>query len=357
MLLEDNATDADLIRHSLRQRGLVFAWKHVETKSAFIHAIEQFAPTLIFSDFALPSFDGYSALAIAREKCPEVPFIFVTGTLGEEVAIETLKKGATDYVLKHRLARLVPSVHRALREARERAERERAEEQLRLSHQQLRALSMHLQDVREEERMHIAREVHDKLGQALTGLKLQLTWLANRLSQRPGGLYEKARRIADGIDTTIQAVRRIATELRPAILDSAGLLAALEWQALEFEEQTGIRCRVRSALGEMLFDQDSKTVFFRIFQETLNNVLRHSNATRVEAHLSRGTGVLILKVRDNGRGISEKEIHDPTALGLLGMRERAALLGGQVEFQGEPGKGTTVTVRIPRPSRNCSRGK
>src|SRR5262245_32072078 len=265
LLLEDNVTDAALVRRALVQGDLSFSLVHVETRAAFLQQLQRHPPDMILSDFFLPSLDGYTALALARDMQPDIPFIFVTGTLGEEVAIETLKKGATDYVLKHRLARLVPSVHRALREARERAERERAEEQLRLSHQQLRALSMHLQDVREEERMHIAREVHHKLGQALTGLKLQLTWLANRLPKSPGGLHEKARRIADGIDTTIQTVRRIATELRPAILDSAGLLAALEWQAHEFEQQTGIRCRVRSALGAMLFDQGLKTAFLRIF--------------------------------------------------------------------------------------------
>jgi response regulator RpfG family c-di-GMP phosphodiesterase len=126
------------------------------------------------------------ALEVAKEKCPDVPFIFVTGTLGEELAIETLKKGATDYVLKHRLPRLVPSVHRALREAKERVERKRAEAQLRESHDQLRALSVYLQYVREEERTTIAREVHDELGQALSGLKLQLVWLTNHFGANSG---------------------------------------------------------------------------------------------------------------------------------------------------------------------------
>ncbi|HXJ60578.1 MAG TPA: histidine kinase [Verrucomicrobiae bacterium] len=357
LLLEDNATDADLIRRTLKRAGLQFDWKHVDHRSAFILELDRFGPTLIFSDFSLPSFDGYTALAIAREKCPDVPFIFVTGTLGEEVAIETLKKGATDYVLKHRLTRLVPSLHRALREAEERAERKRAEEQLRHSHEQLRALSMHLQDVREEERMRIAREVHDELGQALTGLKLQLTWLANRLPKRPRRLHDIARLIADRIDTLIQTVRRIATELRPGVLDSAGLLAALEWQAHEFEAQTGIRCRVKSALRETILDQGLNTAFFRIFQETLTNVIRHANATKVEVRLSESMGDFVLEVRDDGRGISEKDIQNTTSTGLLGMRERAVLLRGKVDFHGEPGKGTTVIVRLPRPPKKPERDR
>ncbi len=355
LLLEDNAIDADLVRRALKQGGLLFSWKHVDRKEAFTRELERSPPDLILSDFSLPSFDGYKALAIGREKCPDTPFIFVTGTLGEEVAIETLKKGATDYVLKHRLARLVPSVHRALREARERAERKHAEEQLRLSHQQLRALSMHLQDVREEERMRIAREVHDELGQALTGLKLQLTWLSGRIPPKPRRLAERARLIGDRIDETIQAVRRIATELRPAVLDSAGLSAALEWQAHEFEQQTGRRCRVTSSVRETIWDQDLNTAFFRIFQETLTNVIRHSNATQVEVRLSETRSHYALEVRDNGRGISEREIHNTKSIGLLGMRERAALLGGEVRFHGQPGQGTTVTVRLPRPVRSPDR--
>src|SRR5947199_630973 len=148
-----------------------------------------------------------------------MPFIFVTGTMGEEVAIETLKNGATDYVLKTRLSRLVPSVHRAMREARERAERKRAEAQLRESHEQLRALSAHLQTVREQERTRIAREVHDELGQALTGLKLDLSRLGNHFPRPLKPYAAKIKSLGARIDCTIQTVRRIATELRPGILD------------------------------------------------------------------------------------------------------------------------------------------
>src|SRR5690349_4752273 len=130
--------------------------------------------------------------------------------------------------------------------------------------------------------------------------------------------------MATHIDETIHAIRRIATELRPGVLDSAGLLAALEWQAHQFEEQTGIRCRVKSALHETILNQELNTAFFRIFQETLTNVIRHSNATRVDVNLTEALGDFILEVRDNGRGISDTEIRNTRALGLLGMRERAA---------------------------------
>jgi signal transduction histidine kinase len=279
-----------------------------------------------------------------------VPFIFVTGTLGEEVAIETLKNGATDYILKTRLARLVPAVYRAMRESEERKERKRAEERLRDSHEQLRALSVYLQYVREEERTRIAREVHDELGQALTGLKMDVAWLRNRLPRELKPLLEKTAEMSKTIDGTIQTVRRIATELRPGILDDLGLLAAIEWQANEFQSHTGISCQVTTELSKSVFDQDTNTAFFRIFQETLTNIMRHAKATQVDVSLREEGSALVLEVQDNGRGITPSEIASTKSIGVLGMRERAALLGGDVTISGAPKKGTRVTVRIPLPS-------
>lgn len=348
LLLEDDATDEELIRRALRRGGISFTLTRVDTRSAFMDQIVRSPPDLILSDFALPGFGGMEALEMAREKCADVPFIFVTGSLGEELAIETLKEGATDYVLKHRLPRLVPSIHRALREARERSERKRTQEQLRGSHDQLRSLSVYLQYVREEERTTIAREVHDELGQALSGLKLQLVWLIRRLPRGSRRLHEQARTISQHIDETIHAVQRIATALRPSILDTAGLVAAIDWQAREFESQTGIKCRVQTEIQDAAWDQDLSTAFFRIFQESLTNIIRHAGADRVEVRLAEQNGQVVLQIKDNGRGISEAEIHNSRSIGLLGMQERAALLGGQVSWQGRPGQGTSVTVRIPQ---------
>jgi signal transduction histidine kinase len=333
----------------LRKGGFHFSLVRVQTEEDFLRELGGRRPDVILSDYSLPSFDGYSALRIAKEKCPEIPFIFVTGTMGEEVAIETLKNGATDYVLKTRLARLAPSVHRALREAQERLDRERAEEQLRESHKQLRALSVYLQHVREEERTRIAREVHDELGQALTSCKLDVSWLAHHLSRGQKELREKAKGLSAHIDSTIQTVRRISTDLRPGILDHLGLVAALEWQANEFQLRTGIRCEVSTRLNESQLDPELTTAFFRIFQETLTNVIRHAAATRVKVQLKEEASRIILEVRDNGRGIGRDEISDPRSMGLLGMRERAALLGGDFSIRRlSAGKGTRARVAIPR---------
>jgi len=353
LMLEDDAADAELTRFTLRKGGLHFSVARVDSKEEFLNELEQHPPALILSDYSLPGFDGNEALILAREKCPETPFIFVTGTMGEEVAIETLKSGATDYVLKTRLSRLIPAVHRALREAQERTQRRRAEEQLRQSHEQLRALSVYLQSVREEERTRIAREVHDELGQALTSCKLDLSWIANRLPRHLKPLLDKTRRLSEHIDFTIQTVRRISSELRPGVLDHLGLAAALEWQANEFQNRTGIRCDVHASLREPVLAQELNTTLFRIFQETLTNIIRHAGATRVAVNLKETDGNILLQVRDNGRGISDAEQTSPGSMGLLGMRERAALLGGDFKIT-TPARtrGTQITVSIPvRPAR------
>jgi signal transduction histidine kinase len=357
LMLEDDSADAELTKFALRKGGLNFSLVRVETKEQYTGELDLHPPALILSDYSLPGFNGYTALAIAQERCPETPFIFVTGTMGEEVAIETLKSGATDYVLKTRLSRLIPAVHRALREARERAERRQAEEKLRESHEQLRALSVYLQSVREEERTRIAREVHDELGQALTSCKLDLSWIAHHLPKELKPLLEKTRALSSHIDSTIQMVRRISTELRPGILDHLGLGAALEWQANEFQVRTGIKCDVQASLRDLQLPQDLNTTFFRIFQETLTNIIRHAGATRVIVTLRQRDGSILLEVKDNGRGISDAEVWNTKSMGLVGMRERAALLGGNFNItRVSPKNGTRVTVSIPLKPRTQNQG-
>jgi len=348
LMLEDNVADAELVKFALRDGGLNFTIKRVDSKAQYLKELEESAPDIILLDYALPDFDGFTALQMAQEKYPDIPFIFVTGTLGEEVVIEMLKSGATDYVLKTRLSRLVPAVQRAMREAGERGERRRAQERLKKSHEQLRALSVYLQHVREDERIRISRQVHDELGQALTGLKMDLFWLASRLPKQLRAVRDKTKTMSAHIDSTIQTVRRISTELRPGILDDLGLVPALEWQAAEFQKRNGIKCEVVSEVAEPILEEELNTAFFRIFQESLTNVVRHANATRVDVRLWEQDGNLLMEIRDNGRGISESDWTNTRSIGVLGMRERASLLGGELTITGVPEQGTTVRVRIPR---------
>jgi PAS domain S-box-containing protein len=228
------------------------------------------------------------------------------------------------------------------------SEMKRAEQELRASSEQLRNLAAHLLSVREEERGRISREVHDELGQSLTAVKMDLAWLARRLPRRNGQMLKKIRSTRQLADSIIQSIRRISTELRPAVLD-LGLAAAVEWQVQEFQARSGIQCKVRLLTQEVVA-LNASTAMFRIFQETLTNVTRHAKATRVEVVLQKQRDRLVLLIRDNGRGFDRADPSLSKSPGLLGMRERAAILDGRVNISSAPGKGTTVTAWIPLPS-------
>lgn len=230
-------------------------------------------------------------------------------------------------------------------------DRKRAEQALEGSSEQLRQLSASLMTAREAERARIAREVHDELGQALTGLKMDVAWIDRRLPEGPSALRSKALSMSMLIDDTISTVRRIATELRPGVLDDLGLAAAVEWQAQEFEARTGIRCALRTNIDGALLDAETSTAVFRIFQEGLTNVARHAAATTVAAVLQQDGDDLMLEVRDDGRGISDQKTSNLRSIGLTGMRERAQLVGGVFSIAGSPGQGTTIRIRIPLPRR------
>jgi len=230
-----------------------------------------------------------------------------------------------------------------------------AQEALSVSRQQLRALAAQLEAVREKERTHVAREIHDVLAQDLTLLKLDLAWLHRRLAQpleaiQPAPLQEKLAGMTRLADEAIQSVQRIATELRPAVLDSLGLSAAIEWQMKDFAARSGIQYKTSLPDGPLELDREPSTALFRILQESLTNVARHAAATAVETSLQWQPGQIVLRIKDNGRGIPAGKLEDPRSVGLVGMRERALVLGGRCEISGRPGEGTTVEVRLPLPS-------
>lgn len=240
----------------------------------------------------------------------------------------------------------VAGTHRDVTDAK--ATRERLTESLSM----LRALARRLQTVREEERAGIAREVHDVLGQEMTGLKMDVAWLSSRLSRASQSddlqpLLDKLASMSENIDLTIQNIRRISTELRPAVLDALGLVPALEWQARDFTTRTGVPCRFVTDLDDIDVDNERATAVFRIAQEALTNVTRHARASEVTIRLSRDDGAIRLSVKDNGIGMPKNAIEARRSLGLLGMQERAMIFGGHVEFESEPGKGTLVALRMP----------
>ncbi len=224
-------------------------------------------------------------------------------------------------------------------------------EELKVSREHLRNLNKHSQDVRERERTRVAREIHDELGQVLTALKMDLSYLAKKLPAELPSLKTKTNLMLRFVDMTIQSVKRITMDLRPGLLDHLGLIAAIEWQAEEFEKRTGIRYALSFDPDDMNLDPDLSTSVFRIFQETLTNVARHAHATEIKISLLEKDRILKLTVTDNGIGISKDQIENPKSFGLMGIRERAYFSGGEARIFGQKGKGTIVSVSIPIPER------
>ncbi len=226
-----------------------------------------------------------------------------------------------------------------------------SEAELEKSLEQVRSLATHLQDVREEERKRIARELHDELGQALASLKYDLAWLERQALSAPGAkvqpLKKKIRTMSRLIDATIQIGRKIASELRPRVLDDLGLIAALRWQAHDFQTRTGIPCELVTLMEDLPLEAGRATAAFRICQEALTNVLRHAQAKAVTIRLQVENNCLRLEVQDDGRGITPHDIQRAGSLGLLGMKERVLPYGGTIDIVGQVGKGTTITVLLP----------
>ena len=259
------------------------------------------------------------------------------------------KKDAAGFSLSDQdmLMALSPAASIAIQNALAYQQRLANEAALKDSYDQLRALAAKLQTVRDEERTQIARELHDQLGQALTALKYDLAWLTRRLVNDDAAQTQKAKAVFTQMDALIKTVRRIATELRPGMLDDLGLAASIEWQAREFQKRTGVRCEVSVPEQELQLAPAQSTALFRILQETLTNVVRHADAKHVKVKLEVANRSLTMRVHDDGRGFRSAEVANTRSLGLLGMRERAELLGGSFSVRGFPGEGTTVTVSIP----------
>ena len=227
------------------------------------------------------------------------------------------------------------------------SQREEAERKIKDTGERLRNLALHLQNIREEERTLIAREIHDELGQILTFLKIQIALVGKKLNDDQQVLKDKIESSLKLIDDSIDAVQRIAEKLRPNILDELGIGPAIDWQAKDFSDRTGIECICDLPKEELVLDKEKSTAVFRIFQEALTNIARHANADKVFIRLKEYKENLILEIKDNGKGITVNQINDPRSLGILGMKERALLFGGEVTIKSSMNSGTTVRVELP----------
>lgn len=340
--LEDSDLDHELALAHLRRGGLEVDVMRVDGEAAFRDALGG-EWDVILSDFNVPGFSGLRALEIVRECGVEVPFILVSGEIGEDVAVAAMRNGASDYLLKNNLARLAPAIEHAIAACETRRARQAADRELAASRQRLSELAQHLQTSVERERAAIAREIHDDVGGSLSALKFDLAWMA-----RHATTPELKQRLDSAMETVthaLEASKRIMHNLRPAILEQ-GLVAALQWMANRFERRTGVACVFRTSHDNPQLPAGVPLVAYRTAQEALTNISKHAQATRVSIDLSLAQGVLSLEVSDNGVGLSEADLAKVRSFGIRGLHERASTVGGWVELS-SGSRGTTLILSIP----------
>ncbi|MFM2449451.1 MAG: hypothetical protein RIS44_1901 [Pseudomonadota bacterium] len=351
--LEDSELDHELMLAHMRRAGVPLSVVRVETEADFLQALER-DWDVILSDYNLPGFSGLVALDLLKVSGKDLPFILVSGEIGEETAVEAMRNGASDYLLKNNLSRLAPAVLHAVEASRTRQARQLADFELGASKQRLHELAQHLQTSVEQERAAIAREIHDDVGGSLTALKFDLAWMARRSSDPD--VLERVNSALETVTSAIEASQRIMHNLRPAILEQ-GLVAALQWMAARFEPRTGITCVLRLPSHMPDLPAGVPLVAYRTAQEALTNVSKHAQATKVEIDLSLAGGVLSLEISDNGRGLTTSDLEKVRSFGIRGLHERAHTVGGWVDLSSHQEathpsgqQGTTLILSVPLPT-------
>ena len=341
--LEDSEDDHALTVLQLQRAGMRVQWRRVDTLEHFEQALAEDWDAIL-SDYSLPGFTGLDALARFRSTGLVLPFILVSGEIGEDMAVEAMRSGASDYLLKHNLARLVPALERAIEASEARRARQKADRDLAASKERLSELAQHLQTSIESERTSISREIHDDVGGSLTALKFDLAWVARRVKEP-----EVLQRVQSAIETVtyaIEASQRIMHNLRPAILEQ-GLVAALQWMTQRFEKRTGIVTVFRTSHETLpSLPQGVPLVAYRTAQEALTNVSKHAQARKVTLDLSLSHGVLSLEIVDDGRGLSEGALSKARSFGIRGLHERAGTVGGWMDLSSSH-SGTSLLLSVP----------
>jgi signal transduction histidine kinase len=354
--LEDSELDHELMLAHLRRDGLRIHARRVETEAEFHRALDE-PWDVILSDFRLPGYTGLAALEWIRQRGLIVPFILISGLIGEDTAVAAMRNGASDYLLKNNLTRLGPAMLHAIEASEALAAKRRADEDLARSQERLRELAQHLQTSVEAERTAIAREIHDDVGGSLTAVKFDLAWIARRaamLEPQGGdgtepGIAERAQQALETVNHAIEASQRIMHNLRPAILEQ-GLVAALQWMTQRFEKRTGVTASFRTNTAQIDLPPSVALVAYRTAQEALTNVSKHAHARHVQLDLTVAAGILSLEISDDGRGLSSKDLAKDRSFGIRGLHERAGTVGGWIDLSShaEPGRsGTTLILSVP----------
>ena len=342
LFIEDSELDHMLTVTQLRRGGVHAETVRIETAREFERALDE-DWDVILSDYNLPGFTGLGALEMLKASGRLIPFIIVSGEIGEETAVAAMRNGANDYLLKSNLARLVPAMLHAIEATESKRARLVADQALAESKRRLSQLAQHLQTSIEAERAAIAREIHDDVGGSLTALKYDLAWIARHADS--DGVSLRTQSALETVTHAIEASQRVMHNLRPAILEQ-GLVAALQWMTSRFERRTGIACYFRTSHEQMKLPAGVPLVAYRTAQEALTNVSKHAQATRVQLDLALAGGVLSLEVTDNGRGLSEEDLAKARSFGIRGLHERAGTVGGWVELSSGAGA-TTLILSVP----------
>ncbi len=340
--LEDSELDHELMLAQLRRGGIDPSTLRVDSERDFLRALQQPWDAII-SDFNLPGFSGLVALDLWRAQGGDLPFILVSGEIGEDTAVEAMRSGATDYLLKSNLTRLAPALLRAVDANLMRKARVRADLELNASKHRVHDLAQHLQNSIELERTAIAREIHDDVGGSLTAVKFDLAWMIRRCESPE--LRARAESALETVMSALEASQRIMHNLRPAILEQ-GLVAALQWMAGRFERRTGVPCVLRTPPKLPVLPAGVPLVAYRTAQEALTNISKHAHASKVQIDLALAGGVLSLEISDNGSGLDQKDLGKDRSFGIRGLHERARTVEGWIDLS-SGASGTTLILSIP----------
>ncbi len=351
IIVEDTPDDIVLLLRALRRAGYAPEHRLVQTAEELDAALRAGPCDIVLSDYTLPDFSGLLALGQVAAFDPDMPFIIVSGNIGEDVAVAAMKAGAHDYLIKGKLARLGAAIERELREAVMRRARRRDELALYHARLRLQALSNRMLVMQEAERRHIARELHDEIGQSLTAIKLSLEALARRTGDEAA--RDLAADIAGVAGQVLDQVRRLSLDLRPPQLDDLGLRAALNWLVKRHTREDGPKILLQAPDSLPRLGSQAETACFRIAQEALTNALRHSGASSVRIELKEEEGRFLLDLQDDGHGFdlsaARARALQGDSLGLVGMSERATLAGGEIRLASHIGEGTRLRVSFPLP--------
>lgn len=345
--LEDSVLDHDMVVRTLRHSAMLFQITRKENLVDFFQTLADINIDVILADYQLLGFTAIDAWNGLQDRPHHPPFILFSGAIGEAAAVEAIKLGMSDYLLKDDVAKLPHVIERALAMQEARLAKERATTELAASERRLAQFAEHLQMTIEEERAAIAREIHDDIGGSLAAIKFDISWLGRHQSDPAAQAHIEA--ASAMLQHALGASQRIMMNLRPAILDQ-GLEAAMDWLSREFERRTGIPTTLRCNHGRTEISKPIQLTAYRTAQEALTNISKYAQCTEVRIDLSDSEDLLTLEITDNGQGISLTERSKPKAFGLKGLQERARAVGGWLDVSSREAQGTSITLSIPLPS-------